>query len=588
MKQFHRYLPLTLVLLLGATLTPSLVQGQTATMEQQVDLRPGWNAVFLEVDPLQRDIATLFAGIPVASIWRWIPPEDGARFIRDPAEGLDQIEGWYAWFPEARPESVLTNLFRMNANQAYLVRVEGSQHHQVTIEGRPRFEPQRWISDAFTLSGLRVSESQPPTFAEYFLPSNAHRDQPVYRLDADGRWQPINPSSTPIRAGEAYWIYTRGNSRYQGRLDLTIEQGDSLEFSAALDEMRVVFRNRGELHNSALVRRIGNNNLPVAFLNEDPETGEAAWPSLPTNLAIDIPAGEDVFFHLALVRRNFSASRMEQILEISDETGERIYLHVGGNTIQPFIEPGGGAQGLMSGTRSTQEQRSLAGLWVGEIEVGAVSESQLGGVEPTPVREPFVKRVLLHVDAAGQARLLKDVIQMWEEGTRRPSSVDPTMLEVDEPGRYVLITDRNMIGLYEGAALRGGQPAGLRYSTIAYDFPGDYLEFAGDFEQGGQVSVTIVLEPDFPTNPFLHRYHPDHDNLDAQFLSFRKEAYQVVREMRLILTTDDPLGRTPPGWGETILGGVFEESLTGLHRNTIFTSGLFRMRRVSAVPMLNQ
>ena len=58
--------------------------------------------------------------------------------------------------------------------------------------------------------------------------------------------------------------------------------------------------------------------------------------------------------------------------------------------------------------------------------------------------------------------------------------------------------------------------------------------------------------------------------------------------MRLTLTPDDPLGRTPPGWGETIVGGVFEESITGLHRNTIFTSGQFRMRRVSAVPVLNQ
>jgi len=36
-----------------------------------------------------------------------------------------------------------------------------------------------------------------------------------------------------------------------------------------------------------------------------------------------------------------------------------------------------------------------------------------------------------------------------------------------------------------------------------------------------------------------------------------------------------------------VVGGVFSESITGLHKNAIFASGLFRMRRVSAVPVLN-
>ena len=58
--------------------------------------------------------------------------------------------------------------------------------------------------------------------------------------------------------------------------------------------------------------------------------------------------------------------------------------------------------------------------------------------------------------------------------------------------------------------------------------------------------------------------------------------------MRLIFAVDDPLGATPPGWGETIVGGFFEESITGLHKNAIFTSGQFRLRRISSVPVLNQ
>ncbi|MEM1080436.1 MAG: hypothetical protein AAGH65_02530, partial [Pseudomonadota bacterium] len=60
------------------------------------------------------------------------------------------------------------------------------------------------------------------------------------------------------------------------------------------------------------------------------------------------------------------------------------------------------------------------------------------------------------------------------------------------------------------------------------------------------------------------------------------------REIRLEFSDTDPQGTTPPGWGETIVGGFFEESITGLHKNPIFTSGEFRLRRISAVPILNQ
>jgi hypothetical protein len=230
----------------------------------------------------------------------------------------------------------------------------------------------------------------------------------------------------------------------------------------------------------------------------------------------------------------------------------------------------------------------LAGLWIGEVEVDAVSESQQAGVTPTPAPQTFAQRFLIHVDTAGQVRLLKDVIQMWEEGTLVPSDEDPSLQEIDQPGRYVLLTDPALINLYTGAVNRAGTSVGQRYSTVAYDFQSDTQLFDGEFGPGNQISTTLVVAPDLPTNPFLHRYHPDHDNLDPQYLPGQTEAYQVVREMRLIFTVEDPLGRTPPGWGNTLVGGFFEESITGLHKNTIFTSGQFRLRRISAVPVLNQ
>lgn len=560
------------------------VRAQGGTIEQVIELEPGWNAIHVRVAPDDRDIESVFSGLPVASVWRWIPDEAGAEFVEDPAEGLDNVDGWFAWFPEPRPEAFLSNLFRVDPNVAYLVELEGSESHEIVLEGQPRYRPIAWETDAFTLTGFTVDTGAAPTFEEYFSPSPAHESQPVYQLDPDGTWNEVDAASTPIRDGEAYWIYTDGNSRYQGRTDLVLDQGDSLEFSAALTEVEFVLRNRSDMDSTFLIRRLNGDTLPLAYLNEDPETGEIGWPHLQDQLVVDAPANDDVSVGLSVLREDFSSSRMEQVLEITDEHGERILLHAGGNTIQPLVEPSLAA----GGGRDEHQPVSYAGLWVGNIEVDAVSESQQGGVEPTPTRESFIQRVIIHVDSAGQARLLKDVIQMWEDGTTAPSSIDPDYDEVDEPGRYVLLTDKSLIALYTGAVNRGGRQVGLRYSTVGYDFPGNELDFTGDFEPGEQVNTTLVIDPELPTNPFLHRYHPDHDNLDAQFLNFEQEAYQVSRDMRLIFTEEDPMGREPPGWGDSILGGIYEGSLNGLHRNTIFTSGTFRLRRVSAVPVLNQ
>ncbi|QOC21316.1 hypothetical protein IC757_09635 [Wenzhouxiangella sp. AB-CW3] len=557
------------------------------TVEQTIELEPGWNAVYMNVDPVDRDIRRVFSGVPVASVWRWIPDEAGSDFVRDPSEGLDNIEGWFAWFPEPRPEAFLSNLFRIDANQAYLIELEGNETREIVVEGRPRFQRINWETDSFTLTGLSIDPQAPPTFAEFFERSSSHQGQPIYQLDPDGSWHEVNPATTAINDGEAYWVRTQGSSRFQGKMNLVLDSGDSLEFSAALTENLMVLRNRSDQDGTFLIRRVGGDTMPLAWQREDPETGEASWPTLRNQLVLEAPAGEDVQVTLAILREQFTSSRMEQVIEVTDEQGQRILLHIGGNTIQPLIGPATQSiQALRDG--DTQETVSYAGLWVGDIEVDAVSESQQAGVTPTPTRDSFVQRVIVHVDSSGQARLLKDVIQMWEDGTTAPSAFDPDFDEVDEPGRYVLLTDKNLISLYSGAALRGGRSVGLRYSTIGYDFEGTEQDLSGGFGPGEQLNTTLVTEPDFPTNPFLHRYHPDHDNLDAQFLNFEKEAYQVSRDMRLIFTEEDPLGRRPPGWGDSIVGGVYEGSLTGLHRNTIFTSGIFRMRRISAIPVLNQ
>ncbi|MBB5207152.1 hypothetical protein [Chiayiivirga flava] len=557
-----------------------------AVLQQSFDLRPGWNAIYLELDPGRNDIEQIFAGVPVESVWRWMPTQQGAQFIRDPAEGLENVEGWFAWFPQPRPEAFLTNLYSLAPNTAYLVKLGGSSNRTVTVTGVPKFVPRNWLPNGFSLTGLPVAPDNAPTFAEFFSESAAHAGQPVFTLQANGTWaQVTSPASTQVKSGQAYWIYTRGNSNYQGKLHVLLDQGDSLEYSAALDQIRVVLRNFSGVDGSFQIERLGSEPLPLALRYEDDETGEVAWPDLPAVESLAAPAGEDVFVTLAIKRTDLVDDRMDDVLAISDEHGNRVLLYAGGNTVQP-----GGALRKRDGSSKGAAENPLAfaGLWSGEVQIDAVSEAQRGGTAPVATAQPFTQRILIHVNNAGQARLLKDVIQMWEDGTSRPSSIDPSLDEVETPGRYVLITNKDLIGLYSGATNRAGTSVGIRHSTIGYDFDGETLDFTGTFGTGGQIATAIVIDPDLPTNPFLHRYHPDHDNLDEQFLNYQQEAFQVVRDIQMEFTPDDPLGTNPPGYGDSILGGTFRESITGLHKNAIFTSGKFRLRRISAVPVLNQ
>lgn len=571
-----------------AVIFSSSAMSAVANIEQTFELEPGWNAIHVELEPVNDRIENIFAGVPIKSVWRWIPEKLGSDFIQDPAEGLLTLDGWFGYFPEPRPEAFLTNLYTLSANTAYLVYLDDNVSRTVTISGKPIFSIVNWRPNGFTLTGLPVTPDEEPSFADYFSLSPQHAEQPIYQLTAAGIWEQVsNLNTQTIKSGEAYWIYTDGNSNYPGLIDIKLQQGESLEYRTIFSELDFMLSNTSDVTNFIRIDRVGGVSMPMKYLNVDSETGEEAWPALPNSRVLELEPGEDLLIKFAVDRANFNEERMEQIFSISNEQGARYLLHAGASTVQPLTLP----TRRMNTRGITEVPTSAAGLWAGVVQVKGVSEAQNSGVEPKAVGKPFAFRVLIHVDATGTARLLKNVVQMWQEGTYAPSATNPDFLEVDIPGNYVLITDESLIPSYSGVTVRSGQTAGLRYSTIGYDFIGNEMEMSGDFAVSSSLSVSLLVDSDLPTNPFYHRYHPDHDNLDAQFLNFKQEAYQVTREMQFQLSPNNPLYpdvQDPPDWGYQQMGGVFRESISGLHKNTIFIEGDFRLRRVAATAVLNQ
>lgn len=215
---------------------------------------------------------------------------------------------------------------------------------------------------------------------------------------------------------------------------------------------------------------------------------------------------------------------------------------------------------------------STQGLWIGQVTIDKVNEVHAGAgaavEEPTPTADPVGIRILLHVDTTGHARLLKDVVLMR-------TLPDPD--DANAPRQVVLVTDPRLLGQFEGIVNRGGKLVGVRHGTAAYDFPGLELLLLGGVGPGVGCAGRIELPADFATNPFRHKYHPDH-----------REGYAITREFTMQFDGDpgDSLSEAP-GYGVHRLAGTYRETLFGLHRIPLKIEGRLTVERISSVGLLN-
>ncbi len=486
------------------------------------------------------------------------------------------------WAPENRSEHISTNLLALFVNRSYLVHFEGAMPTTLTIWGTPELRRMSWVPNSFNLVGFHLDPANPPTFEAFFDPSPAHQGQAAYRLDPNGVWTQV-VSYEHMVPGESYWVYSQSASTYEGPLSVELPGLDGLDFSAFITHYRVGIKNLGTTRDVTIRMLPSSTPVPLTYRQNLPEDeGQVIWPGFSEPMVITAPTNEEVGTEWAVDRAAIPTESAEALMEISDGAGSRYLVPV----------------------RVRQPSRALfSGLWIGNVYVNAVSESQLGLMTPEAVDTPFVFRILIHVDEFGQVRLLKDVIQMWEDGTyiivNDPGPGEEPLYQTDQPGQFVLITDHSLIPQFQGATMRDGEQVGYRVSTAAYDFPENELLMNGAFDFDRELDVELAMEPNDATNPFKHKYHPDHDNKTADFEDFKAEAYEVHRNMTFEFTQDDPDGEDSPQWGSTEMGGVFTETVSGLFakkisggggaiNDLIHVEGTFKVERISAQGVINE
>jgi hypothetical protein len=170
--------------------------------------------------------------------------------------------------------------------------------------------------------------------------------------------------------------------------------------------------------------------------------------------------------------------------------------------------------------------------------------------------------MIVHVDASGAARLLSQVFL-------GPLTSGLTGITTRES---LLHPDR------KAEAMR----------LVSSQMPLDrVLSGSGSLAVGSTLAYQVVLPFDDPTNPFVHQYHPDHDNRDANLLPLTAgvESYNITRECSFEFTETPPDGSSVTGWGTSVYGGNYSEIIKGLNKSSqnLTTSGTFLFRRLSEI-----
>ncbi|MBL9137621.1 MAG: hypothetical protein JNK85_17250 [Verrucomicrobiales bacterium] len=299
------------------------------TRTQILQLRAGWNSVYLEVQPATAKPELLFQGLPVDTVAAFFPGRLHSQYLRSPGDAPWREEGWAVWYASSQPQAFLSNLNEIQAQRAYLIHAAADLTWQVTGEARTtRID---WHPNTCTLTGLPVDPEAPPTFAEFFEASPAHRRLRVFRLES-GLWKLLRqPSTEKPRSGEAYWIETDGASTYQGPLALDLPRTAELDFGSqgGTRTLGIVNRSTSRPARVEIAIASGADSLPLRQWHRDLSTLTTTTAPLPEVLRLPtLTAGAQTSVRLEPDRGAMTSPTGGALLRITDGRGTQFWLPI--------------------------------------------------------------------------------------------------------------------------------------------------------------------------------------------------------------------------------------------------------------------
>lgn len=551
---------------------PARAQWQTQTIE----LKAGWNAVFLHVDASHTTLEALIgsdANNPIIEVWRWNPPTT-TQFTDSPNNPNPGSE-WSSWM---RTKTV-NSLQRLVGDSAYLVRVGvNAPTYNWSVKGKPVPPRPRWTVTGLNLLGFSTVPVNPPRLDAFLARSpDLQSVIPEVFQYPGGELGPNNPMkiipslfrNVPVKRGQAFWIRAGDvfNS-YFGPFEVTLS-GTEVKFGGNLSTASLRLKN------------LITNSLDVTLMLANSETAPAGQTG-----AVGAPPlivrGDFVVTNLSYSYTTLPVNGTRTwTLAPAGTPGSEVEVVVGLNRSAITTSPGALLAGVLRFKDSlgfsqvdvgvSATAATSAGLWVGKAEV-----NEVGHYLQTFVRNPdgsfavssngsyiveevdtslgavprsYPLRLIVHNPAVGNAVLLQRVFVGLDANTNQVLSLKETAIA---PKFLTAARRLSSVHLPWTAANTGWQ-------------------FNGKIATQTNLTTTVSLGyNDRESNPFVHAYHPDHDNLDTNFknlLPQGSESYHVERQITLSVK--------PPGNDFRSLVSA-THIITGTYFETITVKGLAR------------
>jgi hypothetical protein len=634
---FIRKCLLSGVLLLCGLQSDALAQWQTTTY----NLKGGWNAIYLTGDVKHGSLDALLP-VSVQEVWRWNPNPQQVQFTESPLIPSAATPEWSVWRRGIPADS---NLSEMIGQTSYLVKCTGSASTSHTVAIKQAIIPPAatWVRAGANLLGFPSFKngSNFPLFSNYFasFPSAIAANTKIFKyvggdLGSGNPLQIFAPTTERVDRTQAYWFSSEVVGNFYGPMEITTDNLKGIAFGKTESIIKVLVRNRSA---SAITLTIAPLNSEAAPAGSTAVTGpvpvtrrlfnattatwtetaitasytEAIAPQTTIELSFGVnralmtgPAGSN---YASFLRFTESSNLMEVLLPVSASKASLAGLWIGDVTLtnvsSQVVKPAFGSAklavqgtaGLVAsisvngnggagysvapvvtidappagGTQATATATVVGGVVTGftmtNAGSGYIDTPQVTVAAPPPlsgttVPRTFTMRTLVHVDDGGTARLLSQVYI----------------------GRLAVAPHPVGLCTRESQLHPDYKASAQRLTTTSLPLDQVIETGSGSVAMPGQLTRTFMIPFTDPTNPFIHQYHPDHDNLNARFNAPQRESYDITRSCQFTFTTVPPVDNVSgTGWGASVIGGYYQETISGLHRKPLQVSGYFELRRAS-------
>ena len=599
----HLASPLRVALVLGLGALPGSAQWITQTNQ----LKAGWNAVSLFVDASHAPISDVMPSDgSVEEVWLW-KPSSTQQFIDSPQVPTGTGSQWSKWTFNLGPSSELQRLI---PNASYYVKVKDSATtYNWLLKGKPVAPQYVWTSSGLNFIGFPVPDGN-MGYERFFQPVPSLLETAEIYRSPGGDFGAGNPARvfdtarTVFTRGEAVWMrVAAGYNRYFGPFEVSLSGNRSIQFGKSGTQASFRIRNQSKSTNVITLKMLPSEaapsgqtavvGLPPLILRGELDQSTLKYTGIPlstnqvsTNIDDDgeeaitwtLPPqgrpGSDVQVVLGLARDSMPGQAGDLsacVLRLTDSAG----------LLQ--VDLGVGAV-----------KAANSGLWVGEALVTQVVQ-YLKNYERDPVGNPVVR--LTEADGAFSVLVTNEVVG----GVSRPF---PMRLILHNDGTNTVLLQRVFLGLNpqtnaifttQQRFLDPAQLGSARRISAAH-LPWSAQNTPWPITITSNVyRVEIATPYDSPSvNPFIHQYHPDHDNLNASFtqlLPKGRESYSIQRTVWLSPQAAgfDYQSRTT---GSLDLNGVYDEKIevggSGANTRTFRVLGTFTLNRISDLPTLTR